>query len=224
MNADVRVGVLASGRGSNFAALVAAAAQGRLGARIVCLITDNPSAPVVATAEAAGVPVVVVDPGTRHGRLGTEAEQRIVDALRAHGVHLVCLAGFMRIVGPVLLAAFPGAILNVHPSLLPSFPGLDAQRQAFEHGVQVTGCTVHFVDAGIDSGPIVMQQPVQVHDDDTLEALTARILAAEHRAFPAAVRQWAEGRLRIHGRRVARLEATTVSRHPGAGHPVHGEA
>ncbi len=217
MNADVRVGVLASGRGSNFAALLAAASQGTLGARIVCLITDNPNAAAIAVADAAGVPVVVVEPGAGRGKLAAFAEQRMVEVLRGYGVQLVCLAGFMRIVGPVLLAAFPAAILNVHPSLLPSFPGLDAQRQAFEHGVQVTGCTVHFVDAGIDSGPIVMQRPVQVHDEDTAESLAARILAEEHRAFPAAVRLWAEGRLHLHGRRVAHLDAATFSRH-------HGEA
>jgi phosphoribosylglycinamide formyltransferase-1 len=202
VSASVRVGVLASGRGSNLAALAAASADGSLGARVVCLVCDNPDAAAIAVAARYDIPVTVVDAGTRRGRLAPEAEERIVGALRAHGVDLVCLAGFMRIVGTSLLSAYPRAILNVHPSLLPSFPGLDAQRQALEHGVRVTGCTVHFVDAGVDSGPIVLQAVVPVAADDTAATLAARILAAEHRIYPQAVRLWAEDRLRVAGRRV----------------------
>lgn len=202
MSAEVRVGVLASGRGSNFAALAAASADGSLGARVVCLLCDDPAAGAIAVAARFGIPLVVVDAGVRRGRLAGEVESRIVEALRAHRVDLVCLAGFMHIVGATLLQAYPRAILNVHPSLLPSFPGLDAQRQALAHGVKVTGCTVHVVDAGVDSGPIVVQAAVPVHEDDTEATLAARILAAEHRIYPQAVRLWAAGRLRFDARRV----------------------
>src|SRR5262245_38422564 len=201
VNADVRVGVLASGRGSNFSALAAAAADGSLGARVVCLVCDDPAAGAIDVAARFGIPVTVVDAGARRGRLAPEAEARIVAALGAARVDLVCLAGFMRIVGATLLDAFPRAVLNVHPSLLPSFPGLEAQRQALEHGVKVSGCTVHIVDAGVDSGPVVAQTAVPVHDDDTVATLSARILAAEHRLYPQAVRILASGRVRFEGRR-----------------------
>jgi phosphoribosylglycinamide formyltransferase-1 len=200
--ATVRVGVLASGRGSNFEALAAAHDEGRLGARIACLVSDNPRAGALAVAARYGIPSVLVEPGPKRGRLAAAAELEIVAALQEAGVNLVCLAGFMRIVGQRILDAFPGAILNVHPSLLPSFPGLDAQGQALAHGVKVTGCTVHFVDAGIDSGPIVLQAAVPVLDDDTTETLAARILEREHALYPEAVRRWASGRLTIDGRRV----------------------
>ena len=202
MSAEVRVGVLASGRGSNFEVLARAGAEARLGARIACLVTDNPAAGAIAVAARYEIPVVVIDAGRRRGRVSADGERTIVDVLQAHAVELVCLAGFMRIVGDTLLASFPGAILNIHPSLLPSFPGLEAQRQALEHGVQVSGCTVHFVDAGVDSGPIVAQTAVPVLDGDNVAALSARILAAEHELYPRAVRAWAEGRLHVDGRRV----------------------
>jgi len=202
VSAAVRVGVLASGRGSNFESLLDASRDGTLGARVVCLVTDNTEAVALAIAARAGLPAIVVDPGSRRARLAPEVEQRIVQALGDHDVQLVCLAGFMRIVGPALLAAFPGAILNIHPSLLPSFPGLDAQAQALAHGVKVSGCTVHFVDAGVDSGPIVLQESVEVLDTDTPETLAARILECEHRIYPRAVRLWAADRLEIRERRV----------------------
>ena len=199
---SVRIGVLASGRGSNFAALAAAASAGTLAARVACLITDNPAAGALAIASEYAVPAVVVDPGPRRARVSPAAEVQIVSALGEHGVDLVCLAGFMRIVGPVLLAAFPRAILNIHPSLLPSFPGLESPAQALTHGVKVSGCTVHYVDAGIDSGPIVLQAAVPVQDDDTPSSLAARILEQEHSLYVQAVRLWAAGRLEIDGRRV----------------------
>jgi phosphoribosylglycinamide formyltransferase-1 len=204
---SVRVGVLASGRGSNFAALAAASAAGTLGADIVCLVTDNPSAAAIATAVTHGIPVVVIEPGARRARLSPDAEAHIVAALRDRQVNLVCLAGFMRIVGPVLLAAYPRAILNIHPSLLPSFPGLDAPAQAVAHGVKVSGCTVHYVDAGVDSGPIVLQAAVPVHDEDTATTLAARILEREHVIYAEAVRLWAARRLSIADRRVHVLTA-----------------
>jgi len=209
VNAAVRVGVLASGRGSNFESLVAAARRGILGARIACLVTDNPNAGALAIAARSDVPAAVVDPGTRRARLAPEIEERILEVLRTHEVQLVCLAGFMRIVGPRLLSAFPGAILNIHPSLLPSFPGLDAARQALEAGVKVSGCTVHFVDAGVDSGPVILQASVPVHDDDTAATLADRILEREHRIFPEAVALWASGRLEVVGRRVRVRPATS---------------
>jgi phosphoribosylglycinamide formyltransferase-1 len=209
VNADVRVGVLASGRGSNFAALAAAAEDGSLGARVVRLVCDNPTAGAIDVAKRYGIAVTVVDAGARRGRVAPEAEARIVETLRADRVDLVCLAGFMRIVGTTLLDAFPRAVLNVHPSLLPSFPGLDAQRQALEHGVKVSGCTVHVVDAGIDSGPIVAQAAVPVHDDDSVQTLSARILAAEHRLYPQAVRILASGSVRFESRRT-RIEPETA--------------
>jgi phosphoribosylglycinamide formyltransferase-1 len=200
--ATVRVGVLASGRGSNFEALLRASRDGELGAQVACLVCDDARAGALQIAARYGVPAHVVEPASQRARLGVDIESRIVEILRAHTVQLVCFAGFMRIAGPTLLNAFPGAVLNIHPSLLPSFPGLDAQRQAFEHGVQVSGCTVHFVDAGIDSGPIVLQAVVPLRDDDTPETLAARILEREHEIYPRAVRLWAEGRLRLEGRRV----------------------
>jgi phosphoribosylglycinamide formyltransferase-1 len=202
VNPSVRVAVLASGRGSNFEALVQAERAGRLGARIVRLVVDDAQAGALAIAARFAVPALVVDAGARRGRLAPEAESRILQVLRADGVRLVCLAGFMRIVGPRLLAAFPGAVLNIHPALLPSFPGLEAARQALAHGVKVSGCTAHLVDAGVDSGPIVLQAAVEVGEADTPETLAARILECEHEIYPRAVRLWAEGRLRVDGRRV----------------------
>jgi len=219
MSADVRVGVLASGRGSNFAALAAAAANGVLGARITCLVTDNPAAGALAIAARYGIPAHVVDAGARRGRVLATAEAEIIAALRMHGVQLVCLAGFMRILGPELLAAYPDAVLNVHPSLLPAFPGLESQRRAFESGVKLAGCTVHFVDTGVDTGPIVLQAAVAVRDDDTPETLSARILAEEHRLFPAAVRLWADGRLDVRERRVF-CRSVPAPAAAAAAHPV----
>jgi phosphoribosylglycinamide formyltransferase-1 len=210
---EVRVGVLASGRGSNFEALWDASAAGELGARIVCLASDNPGSQALQRARGFGLPTSCVDSGKRRGRLPPEAEAEIVTFLGSHGVGLVCLAGFMRIIGKPLLEAFPGAILNIHPSLLPSFPGLEAQRQALEHGAKVSGCTVHLVDAGVDSGPIVLQAVVPVRDDDTAATLAARILEREHEIYPRAVRLWAAGRLRVEGRRVLGTDNKTTGRH-----------
>ena len=197
MNASVRVGILASGRGSNFRALVAAQAQGKLGAEIACLITDNPQAAALDIARTAGIPVIVVQPGPKRTRLSPEAEAQIVETLRAYGVRLVCLAGFMRIVGGTILEAFPHAVLNVHPSLLPSFPGLDAQAQALQHGVKVSGCTVHFADNIYDHGPIIVQRCVSVRQDDTPDSLAARVFETECEAYPEAIRLFATGRLAV---------------------------
>ncbi|HKZ07750.1 MAG TPA: phosphoribosylglycinamide formyltransferase [Methylomirabilota bacterium] len=198
--ARLRVAVLASGRGSNFQALVAAAKAGRMPADVVVLISDRAEAAAVALARTEGIEAVVIPPREHPGR---EAHDKAVtDALEARRVGLVCLAGYMRILGAGFVEHFRGRLLNVHPALLPAFPGLHAQRQALEHGVRVAGATVHFVDEGTDTGPIVLQSAVPVHAGDTEATLAARILVEEHRIYPEAVRLFAEGRLEIDGRRV----------------------
>ncbi len=196
----VPLGVLASGRGSNLQAILDASAAGRLDADVRVVVSDVPNAYALERARTAGIPAVTVDP---RGLGGREAyERRVVAALEEHGVELVALAGYMRIVGPTLLAAFPLRIMNIHPSLLPSFPGLHVQRKAIAHGARFSGCTVHFVDAGVDTGPIIIQAVVPVLDADHEDALAERILRQEHRVFPRAIQLYAEGRLRVEGRRV----------------------
>lgn len=196
------VGILASGRGSNAEALIRAVSDGRLRARIAVVLSDNPEAGVLAHARAAGIEALHIDPGRPGARIAAAQEQAYVDALLARGVAWVALAGFMRILGPTLLAGYPGRILNIHPSLLPAFPGLHAQRQALEHGVKLAGCTVHFVDAGVDTGPIVAQAAVPVLDHDTEESLSARILEQEHRVYADALDAVLSGTARREGRRV----------------------
>lgn len=198
--ARLRVGVLASGRGSNFQAMVAAAAEGRIPAEIVLLLSDRGEAGALEIARAHGIAADVVEPREHPGR---EAHDKVlIERLESRQVGLVCLAGYMRILGTAFVEHFRGRLLNVHPSLLPAFPGLHAQRQALEHGVTVAGATVHFVDEGTDTGPIVLQAAVPVLPDDTEATLSARILAEEHRIYPDAIRLFAEGRLHIEGRRV----------------------
>jgi phosphoribosylglycinamide formyltransferase-1 len=192
--------VLASGRGSNLQAILDEIAAGRLDAAVRVVISDVPGAYALERARNSGVPAVEIAPRDYGGK--PDYERALIDALRAHGVALVALAGYMRVCGPTLLAAFPGRMLNIHPSLLPAFPGLHVQRQAIEHGARFSGCTVHFVDAGVDTGPIVAQAVVPVLDADTEETLAARILRQEHRVYPHAIRLFAAGRLRIDGRRV----------------------
>lgn len=197
----MRVGVLCSGRGSNLQSLLDAANAGALGgAEIVVVACNIAGAGAIDRAKAAGVAVEVVE----HKGFADRAafETALIGRLRAHRVELVCLAGFMRIVGPGFLAAFPDRVLNIHPSLLPSFPGLHAQKQAIDAGVRFSGCTLHFVDSGTDSGPIVLQASVPVLQGDDESALAARILVAEHRIYPEAVRLVASGRVKIENRRV----------------------
>ncbi len=194
-----KLGVLISGRGSNLQALIDAQKRGELGGEIAVVVSNVDSAPGLERARRAGIPTVVRD---HRGRSREDFDAEVVSVLRDHGVELVCLAGFMRLLSPVFVCAFPGRILNIHPALLPAFPGLDAQRQAFEHGVKVSGATVHLVDDGLDSGAIVAQEAVAVRSDDTPESLAARILEAEHRLYPRAVRLLLEGRCRVDGRRV----------------------
>ncbi len=196
------LGILASGRGSNCEAILRAASEGRLHARVGLVLSDNPDAPVLEKARSHGVAARHIDPGRKGARLTGEAEAAYVAALREAGVEWVALAGFMRILGPVLLEGYAGHVLNIHPSLLPAFPGLHAQRQAFEYGVKVAGCTVHFVDAGVDTGPVILQRAVPVEDGDRLEDLESRILAREHEIYVDAINLVVSGRYRLEGRRV----------------------
>jgi len=194
-----RLGVLISGRGSNLQAIIDAIAAGRLHATIAVVIANVPGAAGLDRARAAGLDIVVVS----HKDFGSRDayDRALADTLRHYRVDLVCLAGFMRLLSPAFIDTFPNQILNVHPSLLPAFPGLDAQRQAFEHGVKITGATVHFVDAQLDAGPIVLQGAVPVLESDTCDALAARILAEEHRLYPQAIQLVLKGGWRIDGRR-----------------------
>jgi phosphoribosylglycinamide formyltransferase-1 len=194
-----RIGVLASGRGSNLQALIEAARRGELGGEVAVVVSNVETAPALQRAREAGIPAVFHD---HHGKRREDFDAEVVAILSAHRVDVVCLAGFMRLLSPVFVRAFPGRILNVHPALLPAFPGLDAQRQAWEHGAKVSGATVHMVDEGLDSGPIVAQEAVAVRSSDTSETLAARILEVEHRLYPRAVRLVLEGRCRVEGRRV----------------------
>jgi phosphoribosylglycinamide formyltransferase-1 len=196
------VGVLISGRGSNLQALIDAVEERRLAARIAVVISNRADAGGLDRARAAGIETLIVDHRTFPSRDGFD--RTLANELCARQVSLVCLAGFMRLIGAPLLEAFPNAILNVHPSLLPAFPGVDAQRQALEHGVKVAGASVHLVTAELDGGPIVLQAAVPVRDDDTAETLAARILIEEHRIYPEAVGIVLAGGWRIEGRRFLR--------------------
>ena len=198
--ARTRIGVLASGRGSNLQALIDASREGRMNADVVIVMSDVESAQALVRARDQGIETRFVDPGPKRAHLSEEAEKSIVDLLEEKGVDLVCLAGFMRILGPRLVRHFKWRMMNIHPSLLPAFPGLRVQRKALEYGVKFSGCTVHFVDEGVDTGPIVIQAVVPVLGGDTEESLAQRILKEEHRIYPEAVRLFGEGRLKIEGR------------------------
>jgi len=198
--ARLRVGVLASGRGSNLRALVVATRASGVRADVVVVVSDRADADALAYARVEGIPAVHLDPRQHPTR---EAHDKaLIGVLDEHRVGLVCLAGYMRILTPELVRHFAGRLLNVHPALLPAFPGLHAPRQALDHGVRVTGATVHFVDEGVDTGPIVLQAAVPVHDDDSVETLSARILEQEHRLYPNAVQMLLERNWRVEGRRV----------------------
>jgi phosphoribosylglycinamide formyltransferase-1 len=197
-----RLGVLGSGKGSNFVALADAVAAGKIPAEIAVVLSDVESAGILARARERKIPAQFVPPGKFRTKLEEAAELEFVKTLRAARVDLIVLAGFMRVLKGDFLRAFEGRIVNVHPSLLPSFPGLEAWKQALDHGVKITGCTVHFVDAGVDSGAIIGQQTVPVLDHDTAESLHARIHAAEHELYPKCVAAIARGEISVVGRRV----------------------
>lgn len=201
-----RIGVLLSGRGSNLEALADSVAGGRIpNAEISIVVSNREAALGVEKARARSIPAEVIP----SAGLEREAyDKLVVAALREKKVDLVCLAGYMRLLSPYFVAAFPNRILNIHPSLLPAFPGLESQRQALEHGVKFTGCTVHFVDENLDAGPIIVQAVVPIEDGDTVETLSARVLREEHRIYTEAVRIVLEGRYRIEGRRVLVTSAT----------------
>ena len=198
-----RLGILLSGRGSNFMAIADNVAAGKIPAEIAVVISNRPNAPGLEEAQRRGFDALLIP------SKGLEREQYdrlVVEALKEKQVDLVCLAGFMRLLSPYFVSQFPNRILNIHPALLPAFPGLEAQRQALEHGVKITGCTVHFVDENLDAGPIVLQTAIPVLDDDTAETLSARILKEEHRLYSAAINLVLSGCWRIEGRRVIRTQ------------------
>ena len=202
----MRVGVLVSGSGTNLQALIDRGRRGELGPAQLAVVGSNvPDVPALARARAAGLATFVIDHRDYSNRAGFD--RAIMNALRAKQVELVVLAGFMRMLSDDFLAAFPARVINVHPALLPAFAGLHAQKQAFEAGVKITGCTVHFVDGGVDTGPIIAQAAVPVHEDDDAEGLRARILAEEHRLLPAVVRAIAERRVVVEDRKVRVLAA-----------------
>ncbi len=198
-----KLAILLSGRGSNFEAIARAIEAGKLNAEIAVVISNRPGARGLDRAKELGLEAVCLP---SRGVAREDYDARLVDELKRHNPDVICLAGFMRLLTPVMIEAFRGRILNIHPSLLPAFPGLDAQRQALEHGVRFSGCTVHFVDEGLDSGPIIVQAAVPVKDGDTVESLSERILEAEHAAYPRAIALVLSGAYRTEGRRVVRLK------------------
>ena len=202
MSKIFRLGVLGSGKGSNFVAIADAIAAGTMPAEITVVLSDVETAGILAHARERSITAQFIPPGKFRTKLEEEAEHAFVEALRAAQVDLIVLAGFMRVLKGEFLRAFEGRIVNVHPSLLPSFPGLEAWKQALDHGVKVAGCTVHFVDAGVDSGAIISQQTVPVLDHDTAESLHTRIHAAEHELYPKCVAAIARGEISVAGRRV----------------------
>jgi phosphoribosylglycinamide formyltransferase 1 len=202
----MRLGVLVSGSGSNLQAILDACAQGRIEARVAVVICNVPGAKALERARNANVPAFVLGHGEYARREDYDA--RLVETLRSRDVNLVCLAGFLRILTPVVLRAFPDRVLNIHPALLPAFPGMHAVRQALAAGVRISGCTVHVVDEGTDTGPIVVQAAVPVLDGDTEETLAARILVQEHRIYPRAIGLFASGRATVTGRKVEIRGAT----------------
>jgi phosphoribosylglycinamide formyltransferase 1 len=214
------VGVLLSGRGSNLQAIIDAIEAGTLPARIAVVLSNKQEVPGLERARRHRVPVVFLDPKPFAGRPDSrEAYDRaVLEVLQKHDVELVLLAGYMRIVTPVLVKAYENRMMNIHPSLLPSFPGLDVQKKAIDHGCKISGCTVHFVTEGVDEGPIIIQAAVPIHDDDTPDTLAARILEEEHRIYPRAVQLYAEGKLRVEGRRVTVAES--IQSIPGFRNPM----
>ena len=206
----LRLGVLASGGGTNLQSVIDCCNDNSLAAEVAIVICNNPDAGALKRAEEAGIKTCCINHRDFDGRAAFD--RRVVQQLRESGVELVVLAGFMRIIGPIFLEAFPQRIINIHPALLPAFPGLHVQQQAIDYGARFSGCTVHFVDNGVDTGPIILQAVVPVLDEDSADDLAARILVEEHKLYPCAIQLFAEGRLLIEGRRVQILPAA-----PGPG-------
>lgn len=204
VNAPCRLGVLVSGSGTNLQAIIDRIESGEINAEIACVISNKADAYALTRAAKHGIPVVVHENTMFPER--RLYDSATVEILRSHKVDLVILAGFMRILTEAMVNAFPNAIMNIHPALLPSFQGLHAQQQALDYGVRYSGCTVHFVDCGTDTGPIIMQSVVQVEQDDTEETLSARIQKAEHQTFATAIKLFVEGKIRVDGRKVRILE------------------
>ena len=203
--APIRLGVLGSGEGSNFGAIAEACQNGTLPGVIEVVLSDVADAPILDRAREAGVSCAHIEPGKFRTKLDENAEAAFIEALQAAKVDLVVLAGFMRILKGEFLGAFQGRVVNVHPSLLPAFPGLQAWKQALDHGVKLTGATVHFLDQGVDSGAIILQEPVAVLDDDTPETLHERIQRADHRIYPEAIEAIARGEITLRGRGTVRV-------------------
>lgn len=202
----LRVGVFASGGGTDLQSIIDACESGKVPARVVVVISDRTDAFALERARRYSIPAIHI-PVAKTGTPGwEEADRKQVEALREYGVQLVCLAGYMRITGPALLQAFPRAVMNIHPALLPAFPGVGVQQMAVDYGVKLAGTTVHFADAEFDTGPIIIQAVVPVLDTDTGDELGARILAQEHRIYPQAIKWFAEGRLQVEGRKVRLLD------------------
>jgi phosphoribosylglycinamide formyltransferase-1 len=206
--ANTVLGVLVSGRGSNLQAILDAIHAGTLNASVGVVISDNPQAQALSRLDGTGIPSLCVERGRFSSR--EDFETALADALERYEVNLVVLAGFMRLLGPSFLRHFTGRVMNVHPSLLPAFPGLDPQGQAVRYGVKLSGCTVHFVDEGMDSGPVILQQAVPVLSNDTSDTLAHRILEQEHLLYPLAISLYSQDRLRIRGRQVEIIEAGEV--------------
>jgi phosphoribosylglycinamide formyltransferase-1 len=202
----LKVGVMASGGGTDLQSIIDACREAKAPAAVAVVISNKADAYALERARQHGIPALHIPVGKTGGPQWEEADARHVEVFREHGVQLVCMAGYMRKIGPRLLEAFPGAIMNIHPALLPAFPGVEVQWDAVEYGVKVAGATVHFADAEFDRGPIIIQAAVPVNDDDDGEALARRILEQEHRIYPQAVKWFAEGRLEIEGRRVRLLD------------------
>ncbi len=196
----VNLGVLVSGSGSNLQAIIDNVEAGRLDARIKVVVSNLPEVYALERAKKHGIPAVVL--GHREYKIRQDFDQKLVDVLKSHEVELVILAGFMRIITPVLLRSFPMRVMNIHPALLPAFPGTHVWQAEVDYGVKFAGCTVHFVDEGTDTGPIIIQAVVPVYDDDTADSLNARILKQEHKIYSQAIQLYAEGRLEIQGKRV----------------------
>jgi len=205
MGGEFRIGVLVSGRGSNLQSIIDACADGRVAGRVAVVVSDVEDAYALERARKHGIEAIYHAPGRLKTRLEPEREEALVALLKGRRVDLVCMAGFMRIIHEPLLTAFEGRIMNIHPSLLPAFSGLDVQRAAIDYGAKFSGCTVHFATADFDAGPIIRQVVVPIEDDDTPETLAASILQQEHRIYPEAIQLFIEGRLKVDGRRVLTL-------------------